>query len=80
MAVQACIWAISSLRAALTRRWRLRDVRPANWGETMVAWKAWPQPPGGCVRPSTEKSGTWALEWDTGPESKSGCEGVWWGT
>lgn len=49
LAVQACTAAISSLSAVLTRRWRLREVRPANWGETMVAWKAWPQPPKGVL-------------------------------
>ena len=45
MAVQAWMLAISSLRAALTRRWRLRELRPWNWGETMSDVKAWPQPP-----------------------------------
>lgn len=45
-AVQAWIAAISSLSAALTQRWRLRELRPSNWGETMRALKAWPHPPG----------------------------------
>lgn len=39
-AVQAWMAAISSLRAALTRRWRLSELRPWNWGETMSEVKA----------------------------------------
>ena len=63
LAVQAWMLAISSLRAALTRRWRLRELRPWNWGETMSDVKAWPQPPVRfghlSVRVSRGRVGSW---------------------
>jgi hypothetical protein len=37
--------AISALSAELTSRWRARSVLDANWGDTIIALKAWPQPP-----------------------------------
>lgn len=48
LAVQACMEAISSLSAALTRRCLLRELSPWNWGETMRVVNAWPQPPVEC--------------------------------
>lgn len=46
LAVQACIAAISSLSAELTRRCLFSEFLPANSGETIRAEKACPQPPG----------------------------------
>jgi hypothetical protein len=42
---QACIREISSLRAALTSLWRLREFRDLNSGETIMDVKDCPQPP-----------------------------------
>lgn len=48
LAVQACIAAISSLSAELTRRCLFNEFLPANSGETIKAEKACPQPPAIC--------------------------------
>lgn len=56
-AVQACMEAISSLSAALTRRCLLRELSPWNWGETMRVVNAWPQPPVEFGRPRVSVKG-----------------------
>lgn len=45
LGVQACIAAISSFNAELTRRCRARLFFFSNSGDTIIALNAWPQPP-----------------------------------